>query len=170
MGLDIFVIPDYINLPLNIMVFLILFYAIKKNLWGPITKMIDSRHEVIMKELTDAENKNLDAEAYLVETKKMLDKAKVDAKDIIDVAKKNALANEERIVKDAENKSKKMIESAELRIERDMAEARENIKDEIVDVALMAAEKVVGESIDQEKHEKLINDFIKEAGDTKWQQ
>ena len=42
------------------------------------------------------------------------------------------------------------------------------VKDDISSIALLAASKGIENDIDASKHEKLINDFIKEVGETKW--
>ena len=54
-------------------------------------------------------------------------------------------------------------------IEREKEKAVNALKDDIASLALMAASKVIEKDLNDEAHNALINQFIEEVGDTKWQ-
>jgi len=58
--------------------------------------------------------------------------------------------------KDAES----IRDRARIDAKREMERAKDEIKDEIVNISLMAAAKVIGEKLDEDKHHKMITEFI----------
>ena len=56
------------------------------------------------------------------------------------------------------------LEDAKAQIEKEVAQANETIKKEIIEVAYLLAEKIINKEIDQEKHEELIESFLKNEG------
>ena len=54
-----------------------------------------------------------------------------------------------------------MIEQAKLEIEQKEQSALDNMKEEISNLAIKAAEKIISESLDENKQKKIIDDFLK---------
>ncbi len=56
-----------------------------------------------------------------------------------------------------------VIERARVEIERDRDKAIEGLRGEFADIAILAAEKVINESLDKKKHQKLIDEVLDES-------
>ena len=63
-----------------------------------------------------------------------------------------------------------LADKAEEEIAREKKKAVNEIKDEISDLAVMIATKVVGKDLNTQDHEQLIQEFIDGAGDLSWKE
>ena len=84
-------------------------------------------------------------------------------------ARERAEVRSNEIIQEARDKTEEMIEKAQAEIERQNKNAYNALKDDIASMAIMAAEKIIGEKMDDKLNDKLITRFIEEAGDVKWQ-
>jgi len=148
---------------------LILFGALSYFLFVPVKKVIEERQEKITGELTDAEAKNKNAEALIATYQGKIAGIEEEGRVMIHEAAVKAENRGREIVKEAEHEADLIKKRAEKEIEREKIKAVNELKEQIVSLSLLAASKVLQEDIDQSKHEKLINQFLEEVGDTKWQ-
>ena len=144
---------------------LILYLVIKKFLFGPIQKIIES-HETEVQNLYDtAEQAKNDAVAMKEEYSQHLANAKDEANEILKNANKKATVRSEEIIRDAQEKAAAIIARADVQIEMERKHAFEEVKQDISDIALLAASKVVERELSAEEHERLIGEFIENVGE-----
>lgn len=144
---------------------LILFLLMKKFLFGPVKKVMDQRQEEIEKSISDAENAKSDALNMKEEYTKKLSDAKKEADEIIKNAVKSAQLREEEILKEANKKASDIMEKADKTIELEKKAAMEGVKEEIADIATSIASKIIEKDINENDHERLIEEFINKMGD-----
>lgn len=144
---------------------LILFLLMKKFLFGPVKKVMDQRQEEIEKSISDAENAKSDALNMKEEYTKKLFDAKKEADEIIKNAVKSAQLREEEILKEANKKASDIMEKADKTIELEKKAAMEGVKEEIADIATSIASKIIEKDINENDHERLIEEFINKMGD-----
>ncbi len=108
--------------------------------------------------------KQLEAEYVL-----KISEAKGEAAQIVRDASKRGENRYEEIVTQAKNEADRLKNKATSDIEQEKKKAVSEIKDEISDIAMMIASKVIQKDINKEDHQRLINDFIDNVGDTSWQ-
>lgn len=144
---------------------LILFILMKKFLFGPVKKIMDQRQEEIEKSISDAENAKNDAFNMKEEYTKKLSDAKKEADEIIKNATKNAQLREEEILKEANKKASDIMEKADKAIELEKKAAIEGVKDDIAGIATSIASKIIEKDINENDHERLIEEFINKMGD-----
>lgn len=148
---------------------LILFLFLKKFLFKPVTEFMESREEEIASTFKDAEEKNNEADSIKSEYLEKISKAEEEGRAIVKEASKRAEKRADEIVKDAEHEVSSMRDKAKLDIEREKTKAINALKDDIAGLAILAATKVVEKDLKEEDHKDLINNFIDEVGDAKWQ-
>ncbi len=141
----------------------ILFIIVKKKLWGPVTKMLETRKAHIAKTVTDADDRLKQAVDKDALAEKTLKDAYKEAWAIVDDAKVNALNQRDEIIAKAEQEAKIRREQATRDIEAEKVRVQRQIRMEIIDVALQAAGKVVGREVNDSDNVKLVEDFVKEA-------
>ena len=126
----------------------ILFLVLKKLLFKPVLNIIEKRENMIQDDLaTGAKAKN-EGIALKKEYEEKVSLAKEEGKEII---------------KQAEASSLKSKATKEIAQQKEQAIAE--IRNDISDIAILAASKVLEEDIDKSKHEDLIQKFIKEVGE-----
>ena len=92
-----------------------------------------------------------------------------EAEKILSDARRRALENENKIVANAKEEAAAIIERARTEAELEKQKAADDMKREMVVLASMMAGKVVKASIDTTVQESLINDTLKEIGESTWQ-
>lgn len=144
----------------TIIVFVIFLLLLKKFAWGPIITALNTREQTIKDALENAEKQNKES-AELIETnKKIISEANAQASKIISDAKEIATKMKDEIVSKANEESNKNLIKAKQQIEAMKESALEDLRGDITDIALKAAEKIISKNLDREKQMDLINDFM----------
>ena len=141
---------------------LIIFILFKVFLFKPVGKILDKRNEMAAAEIAEAKRAKESAaktEQEYIE--------KLEAADIMKQATLRAQKREEEIVNEANQKAAEIKARAEENIERDKQRAVNDIKDEISDIVIMAASKVVEKEISAKDNEAIIADFLQNVGTAK---
>ncbi len=133
----------------SIVVFVILVVVLWKFVLKPVNNMISKRQEEIREKIDDADRKSLEASEYLEEQKKSIDKSRIAAKKIIDEGKEAARKIKEEIEHQASEKSKLMVEDALTEIRSEKDRSINEVKDEMVDIALSASQKMISKSLSE---------------------
>ncbi len=148
---------------------LILFFVLKHFLFEPVKKVMDERQENINHELESAELKNKTADALIEEYEVKLKNIEEEGRTIIKEATEKGHLRASDIIKEADKEANNIRKRAHKDIEREQTKAVNELKEEIVTLSLLAASKVLEEDIDDNKHKILVNQFLDDLGDTKWE-
>jgi len=146
----------------SIVVFVIVIIVLWKFVLKPINNMISKRQEEIREKIDNADRQSTEAQKYLEEQKKNIDLSRIEAKKIIDESKDIARKIKEEIEAKAGDKSRVMIEEALAEIRSEKKRSINEVKNEIVEIALAASRKIVSRNLSGEDHKKLIEDSLKE--------
>ena len=155
-----------INLPLLVVFiinFIVLFVLLRIFLYKPVLKMLDERTKRTKEGMELAEATKKEYEQAKVEVQKQIEKGRQEAQAVI----AQALQTGERLKEESREESTKQAQvildrtRGELESERD--KIVEGLRKEFVDIAISAAEKVIKETLDKEKHRKLIEETLQET-------
>ena len=145
-----------------------LFLVMSYFLFNPARAFLQKRQEKIRIELEDAKENQETAKALKAEYDEKLKNIEKEAESILRDARKRALANENRIVAQAKEEAAEIIERAREEAKLEKQKMADNVKKEIVVVAALMANKVVASSMDVTVQNNLIDDTLKEIGDSTW--
>ena len=152
-----------IDFGIQIVATVILFIAIRFLFWKPITKILESRKEQIDKDLADAEQAKANALEIEASLNKELADAKAKVKEMLDNAEKEANIKRETIINSAKDEARRRLDNLEVELVEEKRSMEKQIKQEIVDIAFQAAEKIVSKEIDHDKYLDVVDDIIKGA-------
>lgn len=145
-----------------------LFLIASKLLFNPVRDMMQKRQDKIKGEL-DTAAKDMEEAARLKEDyESRINNIEKEAESILSEARKKALANENRIVAEAKEEAARIIERAVTEAELEKKKAVDDVKREMIVVASMMAGKVVNASIDTAVRDSLIDETLKEIGESTW--
>lgn len=145
----------------------ILFLVLKKLLFKPVLNIIEQRENMIQDDLeTGAKAKN-EGIAFKKQYEEKVSLAKEESKEIIKQATIRAEQKSNQIISDAQAEAVSLKAKATKEIAQEKEQAIAEIRNDISDIAILAASKVLEEDIDKSKHENLIEKFIKEVGEAK---
>jgi len=141
----------------------VLFFVLAKYAWPQIIKMINKREQFIQKQLTEAEQvrqemKNLKSEhqQLLVEAKNERDKILIDARKMVEHINDEAKLRREK-------EADVMMEETRATIENEKLKAITEIKNEIANLSIEIAEKILREELkDVSRQEDLIKKWVEE--------
>ncbi|MBP3338626.1 MAG: F0F1 ATP synthase subunit B [Lachnospiraceae bacterium] len=164
-GLDAQLIFDACVLAINIF---LLFILLSYLLFNPVRAVLKKRQDRITETREQANKDKADANALKEEYTKKLANVEKEAESILSEARKKGLSNQERIINEAKAEAAKIVEFAKQEAELEKKKVADEVKQEIIKVATIMANKVVAANIDESKQEELINDTLREIGDSTW--
>ena len=147
----------------NLMIQLVIF---KKLLLNPVKKVIAERKAKADSQIADAEKLRTEAEAMKAEYEQNLQNARTEANQIVAAAQKTAAARSEELLGEARAQAAALKQKAEADIAQERKKAVNEVKDEIGGMAMEIASKVVEREIKEADHQDLIDEFIKNVGES----
>lgn len=163
--LDMQLVHDTVLLAISVFV---LFLVMSYNLFNPARKMLKGRQEKIKEDIDTAAADKEDAAALKAEYEEKLKNIDKEAEVILSEARQKALKNETRIVDEAKEEAARIIRRANEEAELEKKRVMDDVKKEMIEVASMMAGKVVAASIDTAIQDTLVDETLKEIGDSTW--
>jgi F-type H+-transporting ATPase subunit b len=146
----------------QILGFLVIFLIMRKFAWGPILKLLEERREKIRGSFDDIERQKSEVAGLRTQYEAELKTIEAQARQKMNEALAEAQKMAQDIEASARERSRAELEKLKGDIEREYQSARVRLKEDIVNVALTSAERMVGEKLDRERQKKLVEDFLKE--------
>lgn len=153
---------------LMIIAIFVLFLFASYFLFNPAREFLKKRQDKIKSELDNAAKDMEDAAALRAEYEDKLKNIDKEAEEILSDARKRALENENKIVAEAKQEAARILERAGVEAELEKQKAADDVKREMVVIASMMAGKVVKASIDANMQESLVDETLKEIGESTW--
>lgn len=132
-----------------------------------IKAVLDKRRETADKQIADAEAAKSEAAAIKQTYEENMRQARTKADDMILSAQKTAAQRSEEIISQAQKQAAQIKTKAASDIEMEKKKAINEAKDEISDLAMAIAGKVVGRELNDADQDGMIDRFIEELGDQK---
>lgn len=153
---------------LMIIAMFFLFMFASHFLFNPVRKMLQDRQDKIKGELEQAaaDQKSAQESRKLYEEK--LAAAGKEAEAILTDARKRGMENEARIVAEAKEEAAKIVDRARVEAELEKKKMADEVKREMIAVASVMAAKIVAANIDANAQHELIEETLKEIGDSTW--
>lgn len=164
-NLDFQLIHDAV---LMIIAVFVLFLVMSYFLFNPARKMLQARKDKIKDEMDTAQKDMEDAKALKEQYEAKLKDIDKEAEEILSDARKRALSNATKIEADAKEEAARIMERARKEAELEKQKAADEVKKEMVSIASLMAGKVVAASIDTKVQESLVNETLKEIGESTW--
>ncbi len=151
------------NLLFGIIDIIVFYLLMKKFLFGRIKKVMDERRELISKELEEAENKNREADEKLEAYENRISACEEEGRRIIGEAKEKGNAEYDRILAEARADAEELKKSAEAEAKAEGDRAKSEAKEEIAALAIQAAEKIIGSSVNENTDSAIFDEFLNEG-------
>ncbi len=128
--------------------------------WEPITNALQEREEEIESSIQRAEEALAEAKEIQAENKEARRNAEQKAQRIIREARDSAEELREEEEAKTRQKIQQMKEQAQAEIEREKQAALQELRDEVADLAIQAARKIIEEDLDADRHRQLVADAL----------
>lgn len=144
---------------------ILLFVLMKLFLFKPIKKTLDKRRELIDNQFKDANEKEKSALELYSEYQSQLDGVEDEKKEILIEARENAKTQYNKIMERAQSDADKLKADAKRASELESEKARLMIKEEIAELAMKTAEKIIGDNAGVQTDSNIYDEFLSEGSD-----
>ena len=143
---------------------LVIFLVGRKYLFGPVMKIIQDRQQEVDQMYLQAETARENALALEADYQQKLADAAQAGDELVRQATQRANARQEEILRAAQKQANAIVEKANADIQQEKKKAVNAAKDEISQIALSIAGKVVQREVRPQDHQELIDGFIDQLG------
>jgi F-type H+-transporting ATPase subunit b len=142
--------------------FSVLLFILKKFAWKPIINTLHEREKSIEKALLSAEKAKQEMSRLKSDNERILAEARGERENIL----KEARQVKDKVIQDAKEQAqieaKKIVDSARASIEAEKSAAIADIKNQIADISVSIAEKLIKQKLDGAGHADLIDQSLKD--------
>ena len=147
----------------TIVTFAIVLFVLRRLAFSRIQSLIDARRERIRQALDEADKARAEARELRELTKQEREEAKLEREGILDDTRRQAQAQFERAREQASEDLKRRLEDNECELEAENRRLREQIRRDVIELTLLAAEKVTRKTLSKEDQRRLVDEAIEEV-------
>ena len=137
-------------------------------LFNPARKMLKDRQDRISNDIDSAKEDKESAAALKAEYEAKLKEVDKEAEGILAEARQKAMKNQAKMIDEAKEEASRIVKRAQEEAELEKKHAMDDMKQEMITVAAMMAQKVVAASIDTNIQSTLVDETLKEMGESTW--
>ena len=142
---------------------IILFIAVRFLFWKPITDFLEARRKGIDADLDKAKESLENAKELEEKMKTEMAEAKSKIKALLEAAERDGNQKRTELIEEAKAEAKRRKEALENELEYERTKMNNEIKQEIVEIAFAAAEKIVAKEINRDKYLDIVEEILKET-------
>jgi len=146
----------------QVLTFAVLVWFIKRFLWGPLTQIMEDRKTRIADGLAAAEHGKREQQLAEDRAKGLLHDAKLQSADIISRAEKRAGEIIDEAKADARGEGERLIIAAHAEIEQETNRVKEDLRGQVVSIAIAGASKVLEREVNEQTHNELLTKLAAE--------
>jgi F-type H+-transporting ATPase subunit b len=154
----------FINLDKSLIIqginFLILLVLLQKVLYKPLLAKMAERTDAIKQSLAEAQRARAEAARQQEENAERLRAAHAEAAAIRAAALKEAAEEQKKLVDAARGEAARLVDSARAQMDADIRRAREELRRDVADLAIAAAEKLIRKSLDDADHRRIVAEAV----------
>ena len=145
---------------LQIVAFIILFLVLRRYLFRPLLNVMQERERQIDDALQSGEKARAELERIDQERERVLEGARDEGRQQVRAGVQEGEQARNRIVGEARDEAQEIRRRAQDTVDLERREAALQLRREVVDLALLAAQKAILTQLDEEKHRQAVDDFI----------
>ncbi|MGH3024312.1 MAG: F0F1 ATP synthase subunit B [Gaiellaceae bacterium] len=147
----------------TIVTFLIVLWVLRRFAFSRIQGLIDQRRDRIREALDEADKARTEARQLREQVAREREQAKADREQILDESRRQAQRQLDQARQQADADLKERLEKNREELEAENARLREQIRRDVVELTLLASEKVTGKVLDEDDQRRLIDETIDEV-------
>ena len=152
----------------ELVTFLVMMAILARWVYPEVVRLAEARQRAIAEQLKEAEKARAEAERSLKEAEAKLNDARRTAQSVIDAANKSGEQLRQELKAKADEEARRLRETAHKEIEAERLKAVQSVRAEVANLVVAATEKVIGETLDANKHKQLIDRAIQEVASWPW--
>lgn len=162
-------LPELPSMILSWVALFLLYLMLRHFLYKPVSQFLNDRKEKIRSDIDGAKVLKEEATVLRDDYESRISLAKKESQEIIEGARKRGEELKDGIVEEAKKEAEGIISRARKEIIRERDVAFQEIKAQAGEMAILIASKIMEEKINMDSQKRLIDKFIDEVGNSKWQ-
>jgi F-type H+-transporting ATPase subunit b len=155
------------NLIWQCLAFGLLVFLMYRFAYGPIIRMLDERANRIRESMEQAEQIKRDNAAAAQRAEQIIAEAQTQTRDMLAQAQQMSQRTITAAQAEARELRERLLADAHKHIEVDTQRAKDELRREVARLAIMAAGRVVGKSLDTQDHYRLVDEALGEVEQTR---
>ena len=152
------------QLIIQLIAFIVFIALLWKFAVGPITNLLDERQDKIRESMEAAERMQSELKETEARNEQVLQEARREAQDIVSNARTTSEQMIAKAREEAAAQSDEFLDRARGTLRQETEQARQQLRDEVADLAVTAAGRIVRKELDPAAQSRLINETLSEAG------
>lgn len=165
LGLDLQAVASWAILLVSTVILVFILYRV---LYAPVLKILDERKLRIKKDIEDAKDALEEATSMKAEYTEKLRNIELQSTEMLREATERAKKEEETIISEAKTEAERLKQSSFREIELGKTRAKLEMQNQIIELSTLIASRYVEQKMDEELHNKLLEQSIKELGSATW--
>lgn len=153
---------------ITILAMFVVFLLLSYLLFNPARNLMEKRQEGIREQMETAAREKQDAIQFKAEYDEKIKNVQKETDEILSEARKKALKKESVMLEEAREEAAQIVARANREVELEKSKVKDEMKQEIINVATAMAGKIVASSLDESKQSQLLADTLEEMGDETW--
>ncbi len=138
----------------------ILLVVLRMFLYKPVLNVLEERKRRIEEGLNRAEQAAVQASASQDEARRVIDEARAQGRDMVAAAQESAARLRAELEERARADAAQLVERARQEVQQERDQAIQQLRREFTDLTIAAAERVIGQSLDRNAHQRLIDEVL----------
>ena len=147
--------------------FILLWILLAKYLFKPVMALLKAREAELKAAYDKAADERGQAERIRAEVEARLAEIQAEDRARIQAAVAEAQSVKDEMIAEARARAEETLRRGEEDLARERQKILAEMRAQTVDISLAAAGKIIGESLDEDRHRRLVNDFIDKLGSAK---
>jgi F-type H+-transporting ATPase subunit b len=144
--------------------FIVVLLVLRKVAWGPLLTSVEAREKNIVNAIDSAKRERAEAEKLLAEQKSAVAQARQEAAEQVRKTQADLEKFRDELMAKARKEADELKLDARRTIDEERVKAVAELKGEAVRLSLQIAEKLLGERLDDAKHQQLAQQFVTDLG------
>jgi len=140
--------------------FVALLLLLRRFAWKPLLGAIDAREQSIRDQFDRARNDREQAESLVGEHRELLTAARRERAEAVDLGKRDAEKVKAEILEEAKKQREQILKDSQVQVDAGMRKAREELRTSAVDLAILAAEKLLSRNLDDASQRRLVEEHL----------
>ena len=129
--------------------------------WKPILALLDERERTVKDSLEAARKARADADETLRRNQEILAGARRETAALLEAGRRESETLRAEILAQARKEAQDLLAQGQRQIQLEQKQAIESLRAQVADLAIGAAERLLREDLDDERHRKLVDDYVR---------
>jgi len=152
------------NLIIQLVAFIIFIYLLWKYAVGPITRVLDQRTERVRESMEAAQRMQQELQVTAARNEEVLAEARRQAQEILGQSRQQGETLVARAQESAAQQQEIFLTQARATLRAETEQARQQLRQEVADLAVAAASRIVRKELDPAAQSRLIQETLADAG------